>query len=149
MGAQCAPLQGGVVRPVTSHQRRHRAFGPAWWGRTRGGSIGRANRQHCPLSLLVSRCKVCVSFSAKMRTLRTIFISLHAWGKKLNVSFARVLRDGLRMMPMRGLSACASGRAAPSLHPHTPASKGRIQKNGGGGVHPPPGGGWGRHGEGR
>ena len=49
--------------------------------------------------------------------------------------------------PMRGLSACASGRAAPSLHPHTPAGKGRISKNGGRGSHPPPGGGRFRHGE--
>ena len=32
-------------------------------------------------------------------------------------------------IPMRGLSACTSGRAAPSLHPHTPAGKGRISKN--------------------
>ena len=51
-------------------------------------------------------------------------------------------------IPMRGLSACASGRAAPSLHPHPPAGKERIPKNGGGGVHPSPGGGRGRHGEG-
>ena len=52
-------------------------------------------------------------------------------------------------IPMRGVSACASGRAAPSLHPHPPAGKGRIPKNGGGGVHPPPGGGRYHHGEGR
>ena len=44
-------------------------------------------------------------------------------------------------IPMRGLSACASGRAAPSLHPHTPASKGRISKNGGRGGHDPQAGG--------
>ena len=38
---------------------------------------------------------------------------------------------------MRGLSACASGRAVPSLHPYTPASKGRIRRMvEGGATHP-------------
>ena len=44
-------------------------------------------------------------------------------------------------IPVWGLSTCASGRAAPSLHPHTPASKGRISKNGGRGGHDPQAGG--------
>ena len=37
-------------------------------------------------------------------------------------------------IPMRGVSTCASVRAALSLYPCTPASEGRIQNNGGGGV---------------
>ena len=34
-------------------------------------------------------------------------------------------------IPTRGVSTCASGQAALSLYPCTPASEGRIQKNGG------------------
>jgi hypothetical protein len=45
-------------------------------------------------------------------------------------------------IPMRGVSTCASGRAALSLYPCTPASEGRIQKNVEGmSTHPQAGGG--------
>jgi len=56
-------------------------------------------------------------------------------------------------IPMRGVSTCASGRAALSLYPCTPASEGRIhnefRRMVEGVSTPPPGRGRGRHGEGR
>ena len=49
--------------------------------------------------------------------------------------------------PMWELSACASGRAAPSLHPHTPASECEFRRMTAEGSHPLPGQPWQRHGE--